>query len=68
MKGMLTSIDIVWLSDTGTILGIEDSVRPESYPAVFYAPEPVRYVLETRAGEARRQGWTVGTTVPLTLP
>ena len=70
MKGMLTSIDIIWLSDSGAILGIEDSVSPESYAggAVFKSPKPVWYVLETRAGEARRLGWEVGDHVPFTLP
>ncbi len=65
MKDMLTSIDIIWLSDTGSILGIEASASPATYPNVFYPPEPVRYVLETRAGEAARRGWIVGTVVPL---
>lgn len=68
MKDMYVSIDIIWLGDDGTIVGIEDSVTPESYPTTFYAPEPVRYVLETRAGYARDQGWIVGTKVPLVLP
>lgn len=68
MKGMLTSIDIIWLSDNGTILGIEDTVSPETYPQGFYPPQPVKYVLETRAGEARRKGWEVGTRIPLPLP
>lgn len=70
MKDMREPIDIIWLSDTGngvgTIVGIEQSVSPSTYPATFTAPEPVRFVLETRAGEARRQGWAIGTR--LTLP
>ena len=70
MKDMLVPIDIIWLSDTGdgigTIAGIEDSVSPATYPSTFVSPEPVRYVLEVRAGEARRQGWSIGTR--LTLP
>jgi len=65
MKDMHVSIDMIWLSDDGTILGIEDSVSPSTYPRTFVPPEPVRYVLETRAGEARAQGWTVGATVDL---
>jgi uncharacterized membrane protein (UPF0127 family) len=68
MKDMLTSIDIVWLSDNGTILGIEDSVSPDTYPEAFYPPQPVKYVLETRAGEMRRRGWSVGSRVLLPLP
>lgn len=65
MKDMHVSIDMIWLSDDGTILGIEDSVSPSTYPRTFAPPEPVRYVLETRAGEARAQGWAVGTKIDL---
>jgi uncharacterized membrane protein (UPF0127 family) len=65
MKDMLVPIDIIWLSDTGTILGIEDSISPNTYPKIVYPPQPVKLVLETRAGEARRRGWAVGTQVSL---
>jgi uncharacterized membrane protein (UPF0127 family) len=68
MKDMLSSIDIIWLSDTGAILKIDASVSPSTYPKPFYPPQPVRFVLETRAGEAARYGWTVGTKLPLPLP
>ncbi len=67
MKDMLVPIDIIWLSDNGTILGVEDSISPDTYPAVFYPPQPVRYVLETRAGESRLLNWTTGTHVPIPL-
>ena len=65
MKDMLISIDIIWLADDGTILAIEEGVSPDTYPTPFYPPHPVRYVLETRVGEAKAQGWTVGTRIPL---
>ena len=68
MKDMLTSIDMIWLSDNGTIVKIDDSVSPDTYPAVFYPPQPVKYVLETKAGFAREHGWKVGTKVQLPLP
>ncbi|MCI0597492.1 DUF192 domain-containing protein [Candidatus Parcubacteria bacterium] len=67
MKDMLVSIDLIWLSDDGTIVGVEDSVFPETYPKLFAPPEPVRYVLETRAGLARAKGWEVGATLSLPL-
>lgn len=67
MKDMLVSIDIIWLSSDGTILGIEEAVSPATYPEPFYPPVPVRLVLETRAGEARAQGWAVGTQIELPL-
>lgn len=65
MKDMLISIDIVWLSDEGVILGIEENVSPDSYPEVFYSPEPVRYVLEIEGGGAKERGWSTGDTIPL---
>ncbi len=68
MKNMLTSIDIIWLSDNGTIIGIENSVQPASYPNVLYPPQPIKYVLEMRAGEAQQRGWKIGTSILLPLP
>lgn len=65
MKDMHVSIDIIWLSEDGTILGIEEAVSPRTYPKAFYPPMPVKLVLETRAYEARAQGWEVGSRVPL---
>lgn len=67
MKDMLVSIDIIWLADDGTVIGIEENVSPSTYPKAFEPPRPVRLVLETRAGEARAQGWSVGTKIPLPL-
>jgi uncharacterized membrane protein (UPF0127 family) len=67
MKDMFVSIDIIWLADDGTVLAIDESVSPSTYPTPFYPPQPVRLVLETRAGETRAQGWTVGTKIPLPL-
>lgn len=63
MKDMLVPIDMVWVSDSHQVLKVDTSVMPDTYPDVFYPPEPVRYVLETRAGEASLLGWTVGTTI-----
>ena len=67
MKDMNFAIDIIWLSDTGEILGVEDSVSPDSYPNVFEPSVPVSYVLETRAGYARDRGWEVGETILLPI-
>jgi uncharacterized membrane protein (UPF0127 family) len=65
MKGMLASIDIIWLDDDGTIFGVEHEVSPCTFPKMFYPPIPVRLVLETRAGEARANGLSVGAKVVL---
>lgn len=65
MKDMHVPIDIIWLADDGTVLAIDEAVAPSTYPEPFYPPRPVRLVLETRAGEAKAQGWSVGTRMPL---
>ena len=65
MKDMLTSIDMIWITDNGTIIGIASNVSPSSYPNVFYPPGPVRYVLETKVGLATEKNWTVGTRISL---
>ncbi len=67
MNDMLIPIDIIWVADDGTIVGIEESVAPDSYPNVFYAPEPVRYVLEMSAGNARSRGWQIGSKISLPI-
>lgn len=66
MKDMLTSIDIVWIKDSGEVVGVDANVAPETFPTVFYAPEPVRYVLEVGAGEAERRNISVG--MRITVP
>jgi uncharacterized membrane protein (UPF0127 family) len=68
MKDMLTSIDMIWLTDTGVIASITPSVAPSTYPYVFYPPKPIQYVLETRAGFSKSQKWHIGTKVALPLP
>lgn len=65
MKDMKVPIDIIWLADDGTVLALDEAVSPDTYPAPFYPPRPVRLVLETRAGEAKAQGWSVGTRIVL---
>ena len=65
MKDMYMAIDILWLADDGTVVGIEKGVTPETFPETFHPPVPVRYVLEVAAGVAEKQGWDVGARVPL---
>lgn len=63
MKDMLVSIDIIWLSKDGEIIGILGNVSPDTFPETFSPETAIRYVLETRAGEAKRQGWEAGTRI-----
>jgi uncharacterized membrane protein (UPF0127 family) len=65
MKDMLVPLDMVWVTDSGTIAAIDSDVLPSTYPGVLYPPIPIRYVLETRAGFAQAEGWHVGTVLQL---
>lgn len=68
MKDMLVPIDIVWLDAEGVIVGIEESVSPDTYPEAFLPPSPVMQVLEVRAGLSREKGWAAGTRLSLPIP
>jgi len=71
---MLIPIDIIWISD-GRVVGIAQEVpvpspdRPvsdEQLPT-YTSPAPVHYVLEVRAGFAKRYNLSVGDTVTIDL-
>jgi len=63
MKDMRFAIDIIWLSDEGFVLEIDEHVTPESYPTVFKPDVPARYVLELRAGFSREHGIRPGSKI-----
>ncbi len=67
MKDMKVPIDIIWLSNDGVIVGIEPSLATSTFPGTVRPPEPVRYVLETKAGYAAERGWHIGTALKLPL-
>ena len=50
MKDMRFAIDIIWVSESGRIVGIAEHATPESYPKVFTSSAPARYILEVSAG------------------
>ncbi len=60
MKDMLISIDMVWLSENGSIVYMAQDVAPSTYPADFVPTSPARYVLELPAGYAQAHGFKVG--------
>jgi hypothetical protein len=69
MKDMLVPIDIIWIGDGSVVLKVDANVSPDTYKTktTFKSPEPVRYVLETKAGEAARLGIAAGTKINLPL-
>ncbi len=50
MKGMLFSIDILWLDDDFKIISLEKNVSPNTFPKIFFPKKPAKYVIELRAG------------------
>lgn len=66
MKDMNYSLDLVWIDATFHVVDITKNVSPESYPNVFYAKEPVLFVLEVNDGESEALKLIPGTTVTIT--
>ncbi len=47
MKDVNFPIDIIWIGEDRTIIGIEKNVEPSTYPTIFRPQQPARYVIET---------------------
>lgn len=63
MKNMRFPIDVIWVDESYTVVGITERLMPESYPKVFEPPVPARYVIETNVDFSRSYGIKVGDTV-----
>jgi uncharacterized membrane protein (UPF0127 family) len=68
MKDMLFPIDIVWISEDGTVVHIERNISPDTYskqapPQTFMNTPDAKYVLELASGQAERFGLYLGTKV-----
>lgn len=50
MKDMKISIDVLWVTADGKVVGLIKELRPESYPKVYYSSIPVTTVVELPAG------------------
>ncbi|MBI4122817.1 MAG: DUF192 domain-containing protein [Parcubacteria group bacterium] len=60
MKDMRFAIDIIWIDEYKTIVGIAPDISPDTFPQTFSSGLPVQYVLEISAGWADRYGVIVG--------
>lgn len=71
MRGMLLSIDIVWIREN-RVVGIVQRAEPPASPdgtiAEFRSPEPVDTVVELRAGRSSDVGLAVGQRVQILVP
>lgn len=64
MKDMKFPIDILWISSSHTVVGVERDVKPNTYPSKFANKDkPAQYVLELKANRSTELGVTLGTAV-----
>ncbi len=63
MKEMLFPIDIIWIDENWHIIHVEKSLKPETYPTIFYSKTPALRVLEVSSGESERLNLKVGDSV-----
>ena len=65
MKDMFFPIDIIWLDENLTVLGVSENAEPKSYALglTFSSIIPARYVLEINAGQAKNLGVKKGTSL-----
>lgn len=66
MKDTKIPLDIIWVDSFGTIVHMEENIRPESYPKVYTPPVPAQYVLEVMAGYADRNDIEIGDSIFVT--
>jgi uncharacterized membrane protein (UPF0127 family) len=50
MKDMHYPIDIIWISESKEVTGIEKNISPETFPATYSPDAEVLYVLEVAGG------------------
>jgi uncharacterized membrane protein (UPF0127 family) len=70
MKNCRFPIDMVWLDEEKRVVHLAEAVPPcKSEPCPVYEPlRRARYVVETNAGQARREKAVVGATLSFELP
>lgn len=60
MKGMLYSLDIIWLDQNFNIIKILKDVSPSTYPESFGPGTRAQYVLEINSGLSDKYGFVLG--------
>jgi uncharacterized membrane protein (UPF0127 family) len=70
MKDMKFPIDIIWLNGTGSVVHVEENLRPcvPSLECPSFSPnENAQYVLETVAGFAQKHHLKIGTDIDFSI-
>ena len=65
MKDMQFAIDVLWMEESGTIIHIEESLTPSTYPRTFTSEKPARFILELPAGFVREHALSAGSIVTI---
>lgn len=65
MKDMNYAIDILWITNEGKIVHIEENISPDTYPESFSSPTLAWYVIEANAGFVSTNGIELGDEVVL---
>lgn len=60
MKDMKIAIDALWLDENQTVIHVERSLKPDSYPKTYGPDTPTRYVLEVADGTLDKVSIRVG--------
>lgn len=70
MKNTLVPLDIIWLDDSFTVLGVESAPPCTADPCPSYGPpmRKARYVLEVRGGTAAKEGLKPGDRLRVAFP
>ncbi|MFA6601500.1 MAG: DUF192 domain-containing protein [Candidatus Paceibacterota bacterium] len=63
MKDMNFPLDLVWMSEDKSVVGITANLSPDTYPNVFLPPSDISYVLELNAGASQKFGIATGTSL-----
>ena len=67
MKDMRFPIDIIWIAEDLTVIGVEKNVSPDTYPQTFRPERPARYAIETDVHYSDTFGVQAGQVVRLPL-
>ena len=68
MKDTYIPLDMIWIDQDKTVVGMSENVLPDSYPKIYLPPSPVLYVLEINGGAAARLGINLGTKLQFAKP
>lgn len=60
MKNTNFEIDIVWIDEHGTIIDLNENIKPETYPETFSPKIPAKYALELKGGMSDELNLQIG--------